>query len=68
MIIIGLTKEVVAQDRDKIKPFISDLVESGYVRRVLINDEDLTVQTFTREENEIMPAYMIDRIVKEFKK
>jgi hypothetical protein len=51
-----------------IRPIISNLVDSGYVRRVLINDEDIIVQTFTEEENEIMPAYMVDRIVKEIKK
>jgi hypothetical protein len=33
-----------------------------------INDDGIVIQTFTEEKNEIMPAYMIDRIVKEIKK
>ena len=49
-------------------PIISSLVDSGYVRRILINEEDIIIQTFTEEENEITPAYMVDRIVKEIKK
>lgn len=67
-IVIGLTKGNTDSDREMIRPIISNLVDSGYVRRVLINDEDIIVQTFTEEENEIMPAYMVDRIVKEIKK
>jgi hypothetical protein len=67
-IVIGLTKGNTDNDREMIRPIISNLVDSGYVRRVLINDEDIIVQTFTEEENEIMPAYMVDRIVKEIKK
>jgi hypothetical protein len=67
-IVIGLTKGNTENDREMIRPIISNLVDSGYVRRVLINDEDIIIQTFTEEENEIMPAYMVDRIVKEIKK
>lgn len=67
-IVIGLTKGNTENDREMIRPIISNLVDSGYVRRVLINDEDIIVQTFTEEENEIMPAYMVDRIIKEIKK
>lgn len=67
-IVIGLTKGNTDNDREIIRPIISNLVDSGYVRRVLINDEDIIVQTFTEEENEIMPAYMVDRIIKEIKK
>lgn len=67
-IVIGLTKGNTDNDREMIRPIISNLVDSGYVRRVLINDEDIIVQTFTEEENEIMPAYMVDRIVREIKK
>jgi hypothetical protein len=67
-IIIGLTKESNAKDRETIKPIIASLVDSGFVRRILINDEDLVVQTFTEESNEILPAYMVDRITKQIRK
>ena len=67
-IVIGLTKGNTDNDREMIRPIISNLVDSGYVRRVLINDEDIIVQTFTEESNEVLPAYMVDRIVKEIKK
>jgi hypothetical protein len=33
-----------------------------------INDDGIVIQTFTEEQNEIMPAYMIDRIVEKIKK
>jgi hypothetical protein len=67
-IVIGLTKKVTDKDRSLIGPIISKLLDSGYVRHMGINDDDIVIQTFTEEQNEIMPAYMIDRIVKKIKK
>jgi hypothetical protein len=67
-IVIGLTKKVTDKDRSLIRPIISNLLDSGYVRHMGINDDDIVIQTFTEEQNEIMPAYMIDRIVKKIKK
>lgn len=67
-IVIGLTKKVTDKDRGLIGPIISKLLDSGYVRHMVINDDGIVIQTFTEEQNEIMPAYMIDRIVKKIKK
>lgn len=67
-IVIGLTKKVTDKDRSLIGPIISKLLDSGYVRHMGINDDDIVIQTFTEEQNEIMPAYMIDRIVRKIKK
>jgi len=67
-IVIGITKGSTEADRKKIGPIVSDLIDAGYVRRIMVNDEDVIVQTFTQEPNEIMPAYMMDRIVREAKK
>jgi hypothetical protein len=67
-IVIGLTKKVTEKDRSLIRPIISNLLDSGYVRHMDINDDGIVIQTFTEEQNEIMPAYMIDRIVEKIKK
>lgn len=66
-IVIGLTKGNTQKDREVIRPIISKLVEAGYIRHIVANDEDITLQTFTEEENEILPAYLIDRLTKKNK-
>lgn len=64
-IIVGITKENIREDRDNLKQILKELVEKGYVRQIVANDEDLTLQTFTKQENPIMPAYIVDRLTKE---
>jgi hypothetical protein len=67
-IILGLTKGNSEEDRKLIAPIANKLVEDGYVRRILVNDDDAVIQTFTKENLEVLPAYVVDKIVKESKK
>lgn len=63
-IIIGITKQTSEEEKERLKPFISSLVDSGYVRRIVAHEGDYSIQSFSKEDNPIFPAYIVDKMVK----
>ncbi len=63
-IIIGITRQTSEEEKERLKPFISGLIDSGYVRRIVAHEGDYSIQSFSKEDNPIFPAYIVDKMVK----